>query len=105
MFALATLAMSLLLKLIEAAARTKIGLFGIGGVAAAAGGFAIGWVAMKLRELWHLSDAVCEEKKDGWFLFSWLSKSTVARSHEMVINWLKLQGPDVQKMYRDALVG
>lgn len=105
MFALATLAMSLLLKLIEAAAKTKVGLFGIGGVAAAAGGFAIGWVAMKLKELWHLSDVVCTEKKDGWFLFSWITQSTVARSHEAVIGWLKLQDAAMQKMYRDALVG
>lgn len=105
MFALATLAMSLLLKLIEAAAKTKVGLFGIGGVVAAAGGFAIGWAAMKLRELWHLSEVVCTEKKDGWFLFSWLTKSVVARSHEAIIGWLKLQDADTQKMYRDALVG
>ena len=105
MFALATLAMSLLLKLIEAAAKTKVGLFGIGGFAAAAGGFALGWAALKLKELWHLSEVVCTEKKDGWFLFSWLKQSTVARSHEMVINWLKLQDSDTQKMYRDALVG
>ncbi len=46
MLAIASLAMSLLLKLIETAARTKIGLFGIGGFVAAAGGFAIGWAAM-----------------------------------------------------------
>lgn len=105
MLAIASLAMSLLLKLIEAAARTKIGLFGIGGLAAAAGGFALGWAALKIKELWHLSEVVCAEKKDGWFLFSWLSKSTIARSHEMIIGWLQLQNSDVQKMYRDALVG
>lgn len=105
MFALATLAMSLLLKLIEAAAKTKVGLFGIGGLAAAAGGFALGWAAMKLKELWHLSDLTCAEKKEGWFLFSWFTPSVVARSHEMIINWLKLQSSDLQKQFKDALVG
>ena len=105
MLAIASLAMSLLLKLIEAAMKTRVGLLGIGGLAVAAGGFAIGWAVMKLRELWHLNEHVCTGEKTGWFLFSWLSPSVIARSHEMVINWLKLQGPEVQKMYRDALVG
>lgn len=105
MLAIASLAMSLLLKLIEAAARTKIGLFGIGGFVAAAGGFAIGCAALKLKELWHLSELMCDCKRDGWFLFSWFKPSMVARSHEVVINWVKMQGPEIQKQYRDALVG
>lgn len=105
MLALASLTMSLLLKLIETAARTKIGLFGIGGFVAAAGGFAIGWAVMKLKELWHLSELMCDCKRDGWFLFSWFKPSMVARSHEVVINWVKMQGPEIQKQYRDALVG
>ena len=105
MLAIASLAMSLLLKLIEAAARTKIGLFGIGGFVAAAGGFAIGWAALKLKELWRLSELMCDCKRDGWFLFSWFKPSMVARSHEVVINWVKMQGPEIQKQYRDALVG
>lgn len=105
MLAIASLAMSLLLKLIEAAAKTRIGLFGIGGFVAAAGGFAIGWAAMKFKELWHLSELMCDCKRDGWFLFSWFKPSMVARSHEVVINWVKMQGPEIQKQYRDALVG
>lgn len=105
MLAIASLAMSLLLKLIEAAAKTRIGLFGIGGFVAAAGGFALGWAAMKLKELWHLSELMCDCKRDGWFLFSWFKPSMVARSHEVVINWVKMQGPKIQKQYRDALVG
>lgn len=105
MLAIASLAMSLLLKLIEAAARTRLGLFGIGGFVAAAGGFAIGWAVMKLKELWHLSELMCDSKRDGWFLFSWFKPSMVARSHEVVINWVKMQGPEIQKQYRDALVG
>lgn len=105
MLAIASLAMSLLLKLIEAAAKTRIGLFGIGGFVAAAGGFAIGWAAIKLKELWHLSELMCDCKRDGWFLFSWFKPSMVARSHEVVINWVKMQGSEIQKLYRDALVG
>lgn len=105
MLAIASLAMSLLLKLIEAAARTKIGLFGIGGVAAAGGSVALGWAVCKIREFWHLSSVVCEDRKKGWFLFSWFTSSVVARSHETIISWLKMQSPALQKMYRDALVG
>ena len=37
------------------------------------------------------------------FLFSWLSPSVIAKNHENVIAWIKLQGPEVQQQYKEAL--
>lgn len=103
MLALASLAMSLILKFLEIALKTRAGQVGVGGAAFGLGSLTLGWTAMKLRELWHLHKEVCDPDKQGFTLFDWLSSSTVAKNHERVMNWLKLQSIDIQKQYRDAL--
>ena len=101
MLALASLVMSFLLKLIEVAMKTKTGTAGVGGGVAALGFAAVGWAVCK--ELWHLSEEVGAERGKGLFLFSWLSPSVIAKNHENVIAWIKLQGPEVQQQYKEAL--
>lgn len=103
MLALASLAMSLILKFLEIALKTRAGQIGVGGAAFGLGGLTLGWAAMKFSELWLLHKEVCSDDKQGFMLFSWLSPSTIAKSHENVMRWLKLQDLDIQKQYRDAL--
>lgn len=103
MLALASLVMSLILKFLEIAMKTKTGTAGVGGIAAGLGAFMIGWSTIKLRELYRLHQEVCDPDKQGFTLFSWLSPTTIAKNHEAVINWLKLQGADIQDQYRKAL--
>ena len=103
MLALASLVMSLILKFLEIAMKTKTGTAGVGGIAAGLGAFIVGWSVIKLRELYKLHQEVMDPDKQGFTLFSWLSPTSIAKNHEAVINWLKLQSSDIQKQYREAL--
>lgn len=103
MLAMASLVMSFLLKLLEVAMKTKTGTAGVGGGVAALGIAAVSWAVCKAKELWNLSEEVGTERGKGLFLFSWLSPSVIAKNHENVIAWIKLQGPEVQQQYKEAL--
>lgn len=103
MLALASLVMSLILKFLEIAMKTKTGTAGVGGIAAGLGTFLVGWSWIKLREMYKLHQEVMGPDKQGFTLFSWLSPTIIAKNHENVINWLKLQGADIQDQYRKAL--
>lgn len=103
MLALASLVMSLILKFLEIAMKTKTGTAGVGGIAAGLGAFIVGWSVIKLRELHQLHKEVMDPDKQGFTLFSWMSPSVIAKNHENVIGWLKLQSQDILKQYREAL--